>query len=112
MVHGMLHRAGVAIVLIVTLLAPYGRCQSPSRAFRHECCKQHSAPAASVKANCCTVRNELPAIVVERAVPCPIAVHLSAAFLPAAASAITFEASAIAAVVHNASPPGKSVLRI
>src|SRR5438045_9683960 len=66
MVHGILHRAGVAVVLIATLLVPYGRCQSPSRAAAHECCKNNSVPAASVKASCCTVRSELPAIVVER----------------------------------------------
>jgi hypothetical protein len=112
MVKGMLHRAGVAIVLIATLLVPYGRCQSPSRTGTHECCNQHSAPAASAKASCCTLRSELPAIVVERAVLSPIAVHVSAASVPAVAPVIMFGAAAIAAVALPSSPPGKSVLRI
>ena len=112
MVQGMLHRAGVAIVLIATLLAPYGRCQSPSRAAAHDCCGHHSAPVASLKANCCTVRSELPAIVVEPGVLSPIAAHVSAAFVPAVAPAIALEATAIAAVAHPSSPPGKFVLRI
>jgi len=112
MVHGILHRAGVAVVLIATLLVPYGRCQSPSRAAAHECCKNNSVPAASVKASCCTVRSELPAIVVERAVVSPIAVDMPAAFVAAAAPAITFEVRATGVAVRHSSPPGKSVLRI
>src|SRR3954470_1754531 len=112
MVMGIIHRAGVAVVLLATLLVPYARCQSPSRAAAHECCHQHSAPAASAKANCCTVRSELPAIIVERAVVSSAAVDLPAAFVPAALPAITFEAIATISFAPHAPPPGKSVLRI
>ena len=112
MVQGILHRAGVAIVLIAVLLLPYGRCQSPSRAGAHECCTHHSAPAASVKSSCCTVRSELPAVPVEQAVVNPGVAIMAAEFVPAAVPAVARQSAAVVAPPRHWSPPGKSVLRI
>jgi hypothetical protein len=112
MTQGVLHRASVAVVLILTLLLPFGRCQSPTGAARHDCCVHPSAPAASVKASCCTVRSELPAIVEQRAVVNPNPPAVLSSFLLATGPAAQFEASATTAAAHHASPPGKSILRI
>ncbi len=112
MTQGILHRAGVAIVMIITLLLPYGRCQSPTRATRHDCCVHPSAPAASIKASCCTVRSELPAIVEQRAVVSPNPLAILASFVPAEEPAIQLGANATTATPHRSSPPGKSILRI
>ena len=113
MAHGMLHRAGVAVVLIATLLLPYGRCQSPVRGDGHDCCVHPTAPAAaSVKASCCTVRSQLPAIVSQRAVlsASPFA---TVAFVGTAAEpAIPFQSVSKIQTTHHSSPPGASVLRI
>jgi len=108
----MLHRAGVAIVLIATLLLPYGKCQPPSRITAHDCCAHHSAPVASVKANCCTVRSELPAIVVERAIGKAAPATMATSLAVAAQPAIRFEATVPAVLSHHSPPPGKSILRI
>src|SRR3954449_9504955 len=112
MATGIFHRAAMAVVLIASLLVPYARCQSASRAAAHECCQQHSAPALSLKASCCTIRSELPAIVVERAVVSPGMVDMPSGFGPAATPTITVEATATTAIAQYSPPPGKSVLRI
>jgi len=112
MVQGMLHRAGVVIVLIAALLLPYGRCQSPGRAASHECCVQGAAADASVKANCCIVRTELPAVIVERAVPGPSLAPIAASYVSAAEPAMIVESGATTPVAHHYPPPGASVLRI
>lgn len=112
MAHGMLHRAGVAVVLIATLLLPYGRCQSPVRGDGHDCCVHPTAPAASLKASCCTVRSQLPAIVSQRAVlnahPFAAVAFIGTAVEPA----IPFQAVSKIPITHHSSPPGASVLRI
>ena len=111
MVQGMLHRAGVAIVLMATLLVPYGRCQAPNRTAGHECCMRHAAPAASLKASCCTVRSEIPAIVVERAVPNPNAMMLQPTPVAIAAPAAISMKFVVPPFLEHSPPPGKSVLR-
>ena len=112
MTQGVLYRTGVAILMIIALLLPYGRCQSPIRATRHDCCVHQSTPAASVKASCCTVRSELPAIIEQRAVVSSNPLAIVASLLPATESAMQFEASSTTAAAHHSSPPGKSILRI
>lgn len=112
MLQGVFHRAGVAILLIVTLLLPFATCQPPARAANHDCCAHHSAPAASLKASCCLVHSDLPAIVVERtavnaldfAQPAPNVLSLTPAM-----PVDTREATIIALY---SPPPGKSILRI
>jgi hypothetical protein len=111
MAQGVLHRAGVAIVLMATLLLPYGRCQAPVRAASHECCA-HSAPMATVGTNCCIVRTQLPAIVIQRAAPVSQRLVSAVFVVPPAEPVMRFEATADAAVAHRPSPPGASVLRI
>jgi len=107
----MLHRAGVAVLLIATLLLPYGRCQSPGPAAGHDCCAHPSAPMAAVQASCCTIRGQLPAIVGHRAA-------LGAPPLAAVAFVVTtepmFQAKAcpLTPAAHHSPPPGASILRI
>src|SRR4051812_35961357 len=108
---GMFRRACVAIVMIATLLLPYATCQSPARSAGHECCVQHTAPA-SLKANCCTVRSEVPAVVVEPAVFDSASFATVDSFALAAEPAVGFESAGPAAVVHTSPPPSKSILRI
>ncbi len=65
LMHGLFQRAGVVVLLIASLLAPYGRCQSPGRTTSHACCVQDSTPKASITGNCCIVRSQLPAVIGE-----------------------------------------------
>lgn len=112
MAKGLFRRASAAIVLIVMLMLPFGTCQAPRHAAGHDCCVRHSAPVASLKANCCTVRSELPAIVVEQAVPNPDSLSTVVWFQPAADPAVNLELAASPSVARYSPPPGKSILRI
>jgi hypothetical protein len=107
----MLTRAAVAIVVIATLLLPYGACRPAARASRHECCGHPSVPSASVKANCCIVRGEVPAVVVESATVNLSAITLARIPFPSA-PAIIFTPAFAVAVADTSPPSGKSVLRI
>ncbi len=111
MAQGLLYRTGIAIVLMATLLLPYGRCQAPARAASHDCC-EHSVPLATVGTNCCIVRSQLPAVVVKPAAA-PSPRFASAVFVvPAAGPAMRFGATTRADATHLSSPPGPFVLRI
>jgi len=112
MVQGMFHRAGVAILLIATLLLPYGTCQPTARAAGHDCCGHHSAPVASLKANCCIVHSEIPAIVVEQAAVNPVALSPVTSIPLASAPAIAIEPEVPVALPDHSPPLGKSILRI
>lgn len=112
MAQGMLHRAGVAIVLIATLLVPYGRCQSPAGAAGHDCCAHSTAPMSAVKANCCTVRTQPPAIPVERAALSPHDLAATAFFGACGEAAIKFPVAPKTPAPHHSPPPGASILRI
>ena len=82
LMQGIFQRAGVVVLLIASLLAPYGRCQSPGRTTSHACCVQDSAPKASVTGNCCIVRSQLPAVVEERPALGPTALPATPDFVP------------------------------
>jgi hypothetical protein len=105
-------RAAVVIMLIASLLAPYGRCQSPGRTISHECCVQDAAPKTSVTANCCIVRSQLPAVVGERRALGPAVMPIAAECVPSREPAILFHANAAIPAAHHSPPPGASVLRI
>ena len=107
----MLYRAGMAIVLTATLLLPYGTCQPPSRLAAHNCCGHPAAPAATVKANCCTVHSQLPAFVVDRAAVGPDQL-IASSYVAAAAPSVGFFPRPAVFLAQHSPPPGKSVLRI
>jgi hypothetical protein len=109
---GIFQRAGVVIVLIASLLAPYGTCQSPGPTKSHECCEQDAAPKASVTANCCIVRSQLPAVVGERPALGPTAMPAAAEFVPPREAAILIHTDAATPAAQHSPPPGASVLRI
>ena len=108
----IVQRVAVVIVLVASLLAPYARCQSPSRTFRHECCLQDAAPKTSVTANCCIVRPQLPAVVGEHPALGPTAMPAAAGLVPAREPAIHFHTNAAAPSVQVSPPPGAFILRI
>ena len=109
---GVFHRAAVAIVLIATLILPYGRCQSPGKGAGHDCCQHHSSPVASLKAGCCTVRSETPAIVAEKDLANDMSAAAQNELVPAVAFKAMSESAAIPAIPHSSPPGGKSILRI
>ena len=97
-------------MLIVTLLLPLGTCQPPARAVNHECCGHYPSPVAGLKANCCLVHGEVPAIVVEQAAVSPVlpvsSMHMSS---PAA---IAIHLGMPVALPDHSPPGGITILRI
>lgn len=112
MAQGMFHRAGVAILLIATLVFPFGMCQPPAGAANHDCCSHHSAPVASLKANCCIVRGEVPAVAVEQAAVNPVALSSVSSILVTAGPAIAIKPGVPVALPDHSPPGSKSILRI
>src|SRR5437764_4837695 len=112
MVNGMLHRAGVAIVLIAALLLPLGTCRSLSPAAAHDCCVHHPVRLASVKASCCTVRSQLPAVATETTALSAAPASITASLDMFAQLATPFEPAAPTLLPRHFPPPGKSILRI
>lgn len=111
MAKGVFHRAGVAIVLIATLLLPFGTCQPGARRASHDCCS-HAAPVASLKADCCIVRSEMPAVVAERAAVDPVALYSAAPVLLASGPVIAIPSGFSVTLAEDSPPPGKFILRI
>jgi hypothetical protein len=109
---GVLHRAGVAVMLIAVLLLPYGRCQAMAAASSHDCCVRHSAPSTSVKAECCTIRGQLQAVVSPRTALAPHPLSAVALLHSAAEPVTRYHAASPKIVAGHSPPPGRCVLRI
>ena len=69
MLRGVYQRAAVAIVLMGSLLAPFGTCLQPTQKAAHSCCSHASKSNQSVRTNCCTATAPLPAVVVATNLP-------------------------------------------
>src|ERR1035438_1130182 len=69
MLRGVYQRAAVAIVLMGSLLAPFGTCLQPTLKAAHSCCSHASRSNQSVRTNCCTASAPLPAVVVAANLP-------------------------------------------
>jgi hypothetical protein len=105
-------RAAVAIVLMVTLLAPLGICRQPAPAAKHRCCAMASDHDPSVRTDCCVVRTPVAAIASERVLPntSPLQIESEIAALVEPASLLDVPAAIV--VGPHSPPPGASVLRI
>jgi hypothetical protein len=112
LMQGIFQRACVAVLLIASLLAPYGRCQPPGRATSHTCCLQDSTPKASVTGNCCVVRSQVPAVEGKRASLDLTVLPTTSEFVPLRAPATLLHASMANPIEQSSPPPGASVLRI
>ena len=60
---GVFQRAAVAIVLMGSLLAPFGTCLQPAHKALHGCCAPASESGKTAQTNCCTASAPLPAVV-------------------------------------------------
>lgn len=102
----------MAIVLMGTMLAPFGTCLPGTLKSAHSCCKPASTPDNSAQTNCCTASTALPAVVVAQIIPAaaPLAVEPGFIFTNEISSAGAVSIPAI--IPPQSSPPGGSILRI
>lgn len=112
MIRRALHRAAVAIVLMATVLAPYGSCRAQIRAAAHDCCPRAASHAPLVKQDCCVTRASFPAMITERAASNPTPLLPLHSFV--AVTGLRAPADLVAAMpaIAFSPPPGTSVLRI
>ena len=69
MLRGVFQRAAVAIVLMGSLLAPFGNCLQRTHKTAHGCCAPASESNKTAQTNCCTASAPLPAVVVAPNLP-------------------------------------------
>ena len=62
-------RAAVAVALIGAMLTPLATCAQSTHKTAHSCCVPASETGKAVKANCCVVRDQQPAVVVVPSLP-------------------------------------------
>ena len=112
MLRAVLARATFAVVLIGTLLAPFGTCLTMNQKAAHRCCMPASDSGKAVQPNCCMANAPLPAAVVNPGLPSSTPMAVVQAFIPADELALLREVITTA-FLHPQSPPvGAFNLRI
>jgi hypothetical protein len=110
MLKGALQRAAVAIVLMGTLSAPFGRCFLRTHESVHSCCAP--APEPIAQTNCCIASAPLPAAVVTPNLPGPTAIVVAQEFISSDELSSLNECPRSAATPPQSPPTGAFVLRI
>jgi len=112
MLRGAFQRAAMAILLMGLLMAPLGVCLQPTQKGAHSCCPDQSGTHESLQTNCCIVRTQLPATLVDPALT-------SVGHPPAALESVSIEAMPVAhqnrvmqVSLPLSPPPGAFILRI
>lgn len=106
------HRAAVAIVLMATVLVPYGSCRPQVRIAAHDCCPQAAYHAAVIEQDCCIARASIPAMITERPAYNSTPMLLPYGFVAAVGLSAPTDRIATTPGVAFSPPPGASVLRI
>jgi|ERR1035438_4671659 hypothetical protein len=105
-------RASLAIVLIGTMLMPFGTCLSIKQKTEHSCCASASETGKSAQTNCCVVRDQQPAVVVVTILPNPAPMAAAPELSPINAPFSPHESSIAAFIPPLSPPPGAFNLRI
>jgi hypothetical protein len=109
---GFPQRAAVAIVLMGALLAPFGICLQRTQHTAHSCCSHASQTGKTAKPDCCTLREQSPAVLVAPVSAGSAPMVLVHAFFSASELSSPREVPA-APIIPQHSPPGRtSILRI
>lgn len=110
MLKGSFRRAAAAIILMGTLLAPFGNCLQRTHKTVHNCC----APASqsSAQTNCCIASAPLPAVAVTPSLPGSTAITVEQEFISSdeLSSLKGFQPSAV--IPPQSPPTGAFILRI
>ena len=112
MLKGYFQPAAMAILLMGLMMAPLGICLQPTQKSAHSCCPEQSETHGSLQTNCCIVRTQLPATLVDPILTC-------ASHPPAAFESVSLEAMPVPRLNRVARltlplspPPGAFILRI
>jgi hypothetical protein len=112
MLKGSFRRAAMAILMMGLMIAPLGICLQPAQKGAHSCCPEQSETHGSVQTNCCIVRTQLPATLVDPILTC-------VSHPPTMIESMSLEAMPVAHHDQGARvnlplspPPGSFILRI
>jgi hypothetical protein len=112
MLIGVYKRAAVAIVLMGSLLAPFGTCLQPAHKAAHSCCAPASRSSQSVRTNCCAASVPLPAVVVAPNLPGSAPMTVAQEFISLDEFSSRSEFPRFAVIPSHSPPPGAFILRI
>src|ERR1035438_8151286 len=112
MLRGVYQRAAVAIVLMGSLLAPFGTCLQPTLKAAHSCCSHASKSNQFVRTNCCTASAPLPAVVVAPNLPGSAPMTVVRAFVSLDEPSSSSEFSVLSVIPQHSPPAGAFNLRI
>jgi hypothetical protein len=102
----------MAIVLMGSLLAPFGTCQQQTHKTAHSCCSQASQPSKTAQANCCVASAPLPAVVVAPNLPGSISIKVAQEFLSSDQLSSPSDFRVLAVTPPQSPPTGAFILRI
>jgi hypothetical protein len=112
MLSGVYKRAAVAIVLMSSLLAPFGTCLQPAHKTAHSCCAPASESGKTAQTNCCTASAPLPAVVVATNLPGSAPMTVAQEFISLDEFSSRSEFPRFAVIPSHSPPPGAFILRI
>jgi hypothetical protein len=112
MLKGSFQRAAMAILLMGTLLAPFGTCQQWMHKPAHSCCVPASAPGNTARTNCCKTSDPLPAAIVAPSLPRTASFTVAQQFAPSNEFSLPSEFPTLAVIPPHSPPSGAFILRI
>src|ERR1035437_3666692 len=112
MLRSVFQRAAVAIVLMGTLLAPFGTCLQRTHKAAHSCCAPASEPGNTARTNCCKTSAPLPAVVVAPNLPRTASFTVAQVFISSDELSSLSEFPILAVIPPQSPPAGAFNLRI
>ena len=112
MLRGVFQRAAVAIVLMGSLLAPFGTCLQRTHKAAHSCCSHASESRKTAQTNCCIASAPLPAVVVAPNLPGSAPMTVAQEFISLDEFSSRSEFPILAVIPPHSPPTGAFNLRI
>jgi hypothetical protein len=112
MLRGVFQRAVMAIVLMGSLLAPFGNCLQQTHKAAHSCCSQASESRNIAQPNCCIARAPLTAVLVATNLPGSAPMTVTQDFISTDELSLPSQFPILAVIPPHSPPTGAFNLRI
>jgi hypothetical protein len=109
---GVFQRLCLTVVLIGTMLMPFGTCLQAKHKTAHSCCAPASETGKTAKANCCVVRDQQPAVIVVPSLPSSAPMAVDPEFISTNVLSSPREVSVVVFIPPLSPPTGAFNLRI
>jgi hypothetical protein len=112
MLRGVFQRAAVAIVLMGSMLTPFGNCLQRTHKTAHSCCSHASESHKTAQTNCCVASAPLSAVVVAPNLPGSAPMTAAQEFISLVEFSSRSEFPSLALIPPHSPPTGAFNLRI